>query len=152
MDTLDRVARTEYENIPVGAIFVAALGQGLTTTFTTFLFGALKNAWPNVVNYKDYVDTGLGGAVAAAVPQFEETLGSAFAKAFSIGAGVSVLMPWLQKLEQAIVGPPPTEVAPPVGRLPRVATPPRVAALPAVGGDQDWLVQAAESGALARAA
>ena len=101
------IAKAEYGNVPVGAIFWASLGQ----TLTVLGYAALQKKWPASAILAKWAPTITGAAGAVVVPQTGKFIGEATAKSLAIGCGNTAVAPWMGKLFNAIFYPAPPEAA-----------------------------------------
>lgn len=99
----EKIAKAEYGNVPVGAIFWASLGQ----TLTVLGYTALQKKWPASVTLAKWAPTITGTAGAVLVPQTGKFIGEATAKSLAIGCGNTAVAPWMGKLFNAIFYPAP---------------------------------------------
>jgi len=103
----ERIAKAEYGNVPVGAIFWASLGQ----TGAVLGYAALQKKWPASVTLAKWAPTITGTAGAVLVPQTGKFIGEATAKSLAIGCGNVAVAPWMGKLFNVILYPTPPEAA-----------------------------------------
>lgn len=99
---MDRIAKAEFKNIPVGAIWWASLGQSAGVLIS----GALQRKYPANATLAKWGHTLVGGAGAVIVPQTKRYIGEATAKSLAIGFGTQMLSPWLGQLFNMILYPP----------------------------------------------
>ena len=101
---MDRIAKAEFKNIPVGAIWWASLGQSLGVLTS----GALMRKYLANATLAKWGHTLVGGAGAVLVPQTKKYIGEATAKSLAIGFGTQMVSPWLGQLFNMILYPPTT--------------------------------------------
>ncbi len=99
----EKIAKAEYGNVPVGAIWWASLAQALTVLG----YAALQKKWPASVTLAKWAPTITGTTGAVLVPQTGKFIGEATAKSLAIGCGNVAAAPWLGKLFNAILYPTP---------------------------------------------
>lgn len=99
---MDRIAKAEFKNVPVGAIWWASLGQSIGVLTS----GALQRKYPANATLAKWGHTLVGGAGAVIIPQAKKYIGEATAKSLSIGFGCQAVSPWLGQLFNMILYPP----------------------------------------------
>ena len=99
---MDRIAKAEYGNVPVGADFLACLSQSVGV----LTVGALQRKYPANAWLAKWGNTVVGGAGAVVVPQLGKYVGEATAKSLSIGLACQAGAPWLGALFNKIFYPP----------------------------------------------
>lgn len=99
---MDKIAKAEFKNVPVGAIFFASLGQAVGVLAS----GALQRKYPANATLAKWGHTLVGGAGAVLIPQTKKYIGEATAKSLAIGFGTQAVSPWLGQLFNMILYPP----------------------------------------------
>lgn len=99
----ETVAKTEVQNVPIGAIFWASLAQALGVLG----YGALLRKYPANATLAKWAPTGVGTGGAVLVPQVGKYIGEATAKSMALGLGSMAVSPWIGKVLNAIVYPAP---------------------------------------------
>lgn len=99
---MDRIAKAEFKNVPVGAIWWASLGQA----GGVLISGALQRKYPANATLAKWGHTLVGGAGAVIIPQTKKYIGEATAKSLAIGFGTQAVSPWLGQLFNMILYPP----------------------------------------------
>lgn len=105
MKALETIAKAELGNVPVGAMFVGALGITASTLLAGFFSAKLseystKWAGMNLDRREDVMRSLVGGGLGVGVPQLKGLLGEAFTKSFAIGSGGFAGAHWLNRLIQ----------------------------------------------------
>ena len=98
---MDKFAKAEYGNVPVGSIFLASMAQALGVLGA----GALQRKYPANAFLAKWGNTVVEGLCAVLVPQTKKYIGEATAKSLAIGLGCQAAAPQIGALINSILYP-----------------------------------------------